>query len=753
MDTQAQLDRQFELSATSASVSQSIDQSIPEMNRNSARPARSILREPNGRVLANDEATTSAMNNLALKIAPQPNTESSHKSNDVRSPEPSEPLPDSLSEPPTARLRKRKSSKLHYANASAIRFSPSKRRVNEASSGVVRKPAPAQLSRPTDPLNSKKVQNSRLIIYSKDKFDLPDDTLPKALSGRPGQPTSQETKARGRPRKGNAEPFRTRPPIGKQVAAAISVIPARPSGRQAFIRRGLGSEKEIVRRERAPNNGIKLSRSAAPLERLHEVPGMKAQSSDVSRTKARPRNQDSVPPTGKQEKFGESALPQTNRSRVTRLGNMTTTGTKDLIAPITWSEKPEQWVKGQKQVAVLDESAGDRIIVPDSEDPSQGDGEDDVYSEKGREELSDQESNGQGGSPAACSVREILDQSAAKRPDDSEAEDQSSEDEDISNEDEDQDLVDEPAFELFGGTEYWNQIIVGAKTVGVSIRKGNIISRKPKIATGTGQELVSLIQEAETLYKEGKSFPENEVLSESTEQTLHNLHGEIGEAIDEFLESNGSQHERLRSLHIQDIYAHVIPAMVYMLMAALRCRSNLYSEPNNTESLEEMVQIQGTIIQLCEKARRWKATPLTKSPIKGPVTNKILPYLRDLKEKCFVRELTARKRVVQQQHKEEQFAENYRRVLEQKLLEKEQHRQRIIDRRRLIYRQIGERPKENSSQSQLSLQIHGTPRSKQLSQTVTSDQWTREQNVDLVHELLNVETRYMPGRPSPNLQL
>ena len=338
---------------------------------------------------------------------------------------------------------------------------------------------------------------------------------------------------------------------------------------------------------------------------------------------------------------------------------------------------------------------------------------------------------------------EAVDPNTLQESDDSDEGDQSSEDEDIASDSEDED---EPAFELFGGTRYWDQVIEGARTVGASRLRDNVVSKRPKITTGTGQDLVTLMQDVESFYKGISSSTGSAADTETVEHKLQSLLENLEEMIDGLSESNGPEDDRLKSLLIQDVYAHAIPAMVFMFRAALRCRTETYSEPNDTETLKEIVWIQELIIRLCVKARRWKAVPLTKRPIMGPVAKKILPYMRDLKERCFGRELYSRENCAKQKYEEQRFLESHKKMQEQKELKKQKHMRNVEDRRREIYGQFQPKPKGIGSRPQQSTPLNDAPQFHKRSHSNASTQWTKKQNVDLVDQLRDAKTRHLPGK-------
>lgn len=770
MDEQTQLDWQFGLEPIIESIEEpsQITKGVAIDSDSLHSPARKARRH----VSKSDEATTSAMNNLALKNVPKTIKKTAREPDDDPSSASAENTRVPLSEPPVARLRKRKSQESPDPDITAKRISPSKSRSNKQPTHVAPKLAIGQLSRPSDPLHAKKLQTSRRSVPAKNKLDIPTDLSPKMPSRKVEQPKEQGKKPRGRPRKEDAVIVRSAETVDELPAPAVVPNISRSSRRLHPGQEGLGLNGVFKDREFS-NSQAKGSKSAAIPKQLKGQSVGKVTTSEAPRTQTRGNFQASKS-SSPRPKAGGSTSRHGIGSRVTRSTKGESTGPDDLIAPDEWSKIPESRNKEQRQGSVPDESMSAPISVPDSAAESQEDEDDGVIHEDEEEdqnviqededegdsvihedegdEVSDYESNHLENSPALSyrgSERQAVDQNTAQEPNDSDEADQSSEDEDIASDSEDQD---EPAFELFGGAKYWDQVIEGARTVGTSRVKDNVVSKRPKIATETGQDLVALIRDVESLYNDISSSTGNTIDTETVEHHLQNLLENLEEVIDGLSESNAPEHDRLKSLLVQDVYAHAIPAMVFMFRAALRCRTEGYSEPNDTEALEEIVEIQDLIILLCDKARRWKAPPLTKRPIKGPVANNILPYMRNLKERCFGRELDSRKNSANQKSSEQQFMENYRKIQDQKRLEKEQHRQKIKDRRRLIYQCLQQRPKAIVSRTQQSTPLNDAPRLHQRSHSNASVQWTREQNADLVRELLNVGNRDLPGRLAMTLK-
>ena len=126
MDTQTQLDLQFGLEPIVESIEE------PSQNTNvgdsDGNPLHDHARKGQRHVSNSDEATTSAMNNLALKPVPKTGKQISKKSSDGGSTVSSERI--SLPEAHVTRLRKRKSQESPDPDIPAKRISPTKTRPN-----------------------------------------------------------------------------------------------------------------------------------------------------------------------------------------------------------------------------------------------------------------------------------------------------------------------------------------------------------------------------------------------------------------------------------------------------------------------------------------------------------------------------------------------------------------------------------------------------------------------------------------------
>ena len=308
--------------------------------------------------------------------------------------------------------------------------------------------------------------------------------------------------------------------------------------------------------------------------------------------------------------------------------------------------------------------------------------------------------------------------------------------------------------ELFGLGRPWWIVMKGAREVGFSHLKGHEIREKPPLATKTVKGLVDLIKEATALYNrlEPSEMPNISVEDiHSTEERLTITNGQIFEEVQELSEEKAGDK---KSEIIQDIYAHAIPNLVFWLRAGMKCRTEQYRRVDDIGNLKEIVRNQDLILELCEKARRWKAKPLTDRPITNTTSNSIKPYLRDIR-KTFNMELEKRERLVRHQSNELALAESHERRLELQKRQKQFNDHKKAAQRQKILQNLREKPspyrrRDNPSQSYPIMSSFSYPQSSypQTRQTATTEEWTDEQNHELVAQLMRPDIGHLPGKPS-----
>lgn len=310
-----------------------------------------------------------------------------------------------------------------------------------------------------------------------------------------------------------------------------------------------------------------------------------------------------------------------------------------------------------------------------------------------------------------------------------------------------EDVVD-PEIELFGQDNSWATVLNGAREVGMSKVKGAPVKRKPKLETRRIRNMITLVKKVKGIYRDLQQYQE----------TDHDGGDDLHEQLIEGLDNIGREIKRVsekkagnqKAEIIQDIYAHAIPHLVKLLEVALQCRTKDYSKSHDTDALQEIIALQDDILELCHKARKWEAKPLTTRPIIRPTSHKILPYLRDVRT-AFQTELEEREegrnREVELQ-KQKKATSKRRKEYDEEKRRREEESQR---RREEIWREIVEQLDQNEGTSadrgrsnQLSedSSILGTPRFRQ---SFTFNHWTQEQDLELLRRLQWKALRRLPG--------
>ncbi|KAL8823355.1 MAG: hypothetical protein Q9191_005934 [Dirinaria sp. TL-2023a] len=305
--------------------------------------------------------------------------------------------------------------------------------------------------------------------------------------------------------------------------------------------------------------------------------------------------------------------------------------------------------------------------------------------------------------------------------------------------------------QLFGQKRGWNIILEGAQNVGVSVQKGKTVRDKPSLQTNTITELLRKIKEASTLYSQlgSSEVLEAENIRGEEEARLITLSDEIYETVDGLSESSSGSK---KSQMIQDIYAYAIPNMVFFLRAALKCRNTQYSQGSDLAALREVIKIQDMILDLCQKARQWKAKPLTDRPITGSTSQKIGPYMRDLR-KTFGEELERRERAVRQQSYDEAFAESHRRRDQLRERQKALNARKSAEQRIKQMEELRNRPSPWRSHTQpmqneapmAQMMPPPAPDSQVQGLGNEAAQWTTAENLELITQLTRREIRYLPA--------
>ena len=307
--------------------------------------------------------------------------------------------------------------------------------------------------------------------------------------------------------------------------------------------------------------------------------------------------------------------------------------------------------------------------------------------------------------------------------------------------------------QLFGRERGWTIVLEGAQNVGISVQKGKKVSEKPNLQTNTVTELLRNIKEAIALYKSLRSpeLLEPEDIKREKERRLIAMIEQIYETVDGVSESGSGAN---KSQMIQDIYAYAIPSMVFLLEAAMKCRNDQYSQSSDVPALQEVIKIQDMILDLCQKARQWKAKPITDRPITGSTSQKIGPYMRDLR-KAFGNELERRERSAQQQSYDQKLAESHRRQTQLRERQKALNARKAAEQRTRHMEELRRKPPPWRSHATIPSPYQNEAPMAQMMPPAPNSQidlasepapWTPAENVELIMLLTRREIRYLPGR-------
>ena len=305
-----------------------------------------------------------------------------------------------------------------------------------------------------------------------------------------------------------------------------------------------------------------------------------------------------------------------------------------------------------------------------------------------------------------------------------------------------EDPVEDSEVELFGEKDSWAKVLEGARDVGVSTIDGERVKELPKVQTRIIGDLIKLISGVEIIYEsltsyQGLAHDNPDGLREELVKGL----GEITESIVEISEPKSKLKSQRK---IQDIYAYAIPNLSKLLRVALVCRTCDYSQEHDFNALEEVIGLQMSILDLCEKARRWKAKPLTRRPIVNSTRNNIHPYLRHV-NKAFQSQLDERVRHRALKEQDECLQKLREKRDERDRQQKERQRKvREESRRRIAEDLASQRPvadrsrrlRSKNEKANMSSSAHRHPR---------PGNWTDEQVHELLVQLQRKDYRDLPG--------
>lgn len=303
--------------------------------------------------------------------------------------------------------------------------------------------------------------------------------------------------------------------------------------------------------------------------------------------------------------------------------------------------------------------------------------------------------------------------------------------------------------ELYGQEAAWNNILEGARMVGVSKAQRDRTQVLPRLKTRVIGSLVKNAQKAGNYFerlneaRNGKGHEQIDALERRLARKLN----QIKEQVETLTEAEAAA-GLVGSETITDIYAHAIPNLVDTLRWGLLCHTDHYSRPDDSENLESIISIQDTLLLLCTKARSWKARTISSAPIKKATTQKIFPYLRDLRE-AFANEHEERTRELQSKQSQLQLIESHERIHEKRQREKAESAEEQERKRRILAKDLDRRYKVMFGPNRNVLS-NNPPQPKILqkpsdSEFTVANEWTSEQNRALLVELTKEDSRNLPG--------
>ncbi|KAL8720450.1 MAG: hypothetical protein Q9225_002708 [Loekoesia sp. 1 TL-2023] len=318
-------------------------------------------------------------------------------------------------------------------------------------------------------------------------------------------------------------------------------------------------------------------------------------------------------------------------------------------------------------------------------------------------------------------------------------------------------VSDEPDLVFFGQETAWREILTAKRKIGVSNIRGQQKMEVPRLETEEIKSLINCIEQATWLYKfiTSKTRSGSTVQQETVNELQEAIHG-IQEVINDHPSDSPSENNDA-SKFVQDVYAHGIPSMVDLLKEALETRSPQLSDKKNVAALKEIIPIQDALFTLCEKARGSKAKPPTARPIIQPTVT-IKPLIESMRV-AFVAELKERNRLIKA---EEDHVKRLKEIEEEKRAEREwtvvrKREKEMSDRR--AWEEICRKVKDVPGFEQFLSQPRQGIEYRRSKAPVIKDQWSREQDEELLVELwaeelgeLPAEERYLKVLNAPLLK-
>ena len=142
----------------------------------------------------------------------------------------------------------------------------------------------------------------------------------------------------------------------------------------------------------------------------------------------------------------------------------------------------------------------------------------------------------------------------------------------------------------------------------------------------------------------------------------------------------------------------------------------------------------------------WKPRPTSETPIVNSTRQKICPNLRKL-QKTFQAELNQRERSAIHKARERKIAEAHERLFEKTIKENEDNERKRKEKAKLIKEDLDRTKERLGLRKSLPSQdrIGSEHENENPNNASSSDQWTDEQNLELIVQLQNPDSRHLPG--------
>lgn len=297
---------------------------------------------------------------------------------------------------------------------------------------------------------------------------------------------------------------------------------------------------------------------------------------------------------------------------------------------------------------------------------------------------------------------------------------------------------------VLGEQSAWKKALEGALYVKRTHWRSD---SRPRSLTKSGQNLYNDIEKSKELYTQIYLFqgPKGNEWVKLNEQLRDSLGG-----IEQIIRSlSDNDVATKRSGTITDIYSCAVPALVFLLRSSLQCRTRQEQEPYDYEALKEIIRVHDIIILLCKKARLWKTRPPSVLNIVKPTTQKIHPYLETTR-RAFVEEHKKQKIKEKEKHNAadwrdrhpngvEQYGERSVASIRDSEAQDAQRTQAIIEERERV-------AKSRRTVLQIRLDEQNAALQRQLAQNppTTKSAWTREEEMELLFQLMEGYSRTIP---------